>query len=163
MTSKTRRYVGVPQKKETPVAPPLGERAPDKAAGRTRKGHAVAGGRIAAAGVGIAAMLGLAANMQVAEGNAQAASTAKSSAQSVQRVVKGVHQGTKAAPGQVASAKVRRPIVLTPHAVVHTVSAPSSGGYSGGSYSSGGSGSAYSAPAAAAAPAAAPAASTGGS
>ena len=96
-------------------------------------------------------MLGLVANMEVADGKAQAVTPAKSPALSAQRAAKGVRQGTAVVPGKVAAAKVKRPIVLTPHAVVHTVSAPSSGG-SGGGY-------AYSAPA----PAAAPVASSGGS
>jgi len=125
--------------------------AAPKAAQPVRKRHSVAGGRITAAGVGIAAMMGLVANMEVANGNAKAVTPAKVSATSAQRAAKGVRQGTPAAPGEVAAAKVNHPIVLTPHAVVNTVSAPSSGG-SGGGY-------AYSAPA----PAAAPVASSGGS
>ena len=108
------------------------------------------------AGIGIAAMLGLVANMEVADGRTQSANPASSSALASQRTAKGVHQGAAAGPGKVAAAKVIRPIVLTPHAVVHTVSAPATGG-SGGSYS-GGSGYA-----AAPAPAAAPVASTSGS
>jgi len=128
----------------------LDEGARDKATPPVRRRHSVARGRIAAAGVGIAAMLGLVANMEVADGNAKAASPAKSPALSVQRAAKGVRQGTPAAPGEVAAAKVNHPIVLTPHAVVNTVSAPSSGGSGGGGY-------AYSAPAAA------PVASSGGS
>jgi hypothetical protein len=139
-----------------PLAAPL---AAPTAAQPARKRRSVVGGRIAAAGVGIAAMMGLVANMEVADGNAKAVTPAKASATSAQRAAKGVREGTTAAPGRVAAAKVRRPIVLTPHAVVNTVSAPSSGGSSGGSYSGGGSG--YSAPAPA--PAAAPVASSGGS
>ena len=93
-------------------ATPLGRRRPD------RRG-----------GIGIAAMMGLVANMEVADGHAKAVTPAKSSAVSAQRTAKGVAPGSRAAPGKVAAAKVKRPIVLTPHAVVHTVSAPSSGGY----------------------------------
>ena len=104
------------------------------------------------AGIGIAAMLGLVANMEVADGRTPSANPAPSSALVSQRTAKGVHQGAAAGPGQVAAAKVIRPIVLTPHAVVHTVSAPATGGYTGGS--------GY---AAAPAPAAAPVASTSGS
>ena len=131
-----------------PPATPLGALAAAPPPRRRRSG---AGGRIAAAAVGIAAMLGLVANMEVADGRAGAAKPAQSPALTSQRNAKGVRQGTGVAPGRVAATKVKRPIVLTPHAVVHTVSAPSSGG-SGGGY-------AYSAPA----PAAAPVASSGGS
>lgn len=113
------------------------------------------------AGVGIAALLGLVTNMEVTEGRVKSADPASSPALVSLRTAKGAHAGP--APGlvKVAAVKASRPIVLTPHAVVHTVGAPSSGG--GGS-SSGGGGY-YSAPAAAAAPApaAAPVASSGGS
>jgi hypothetical protein len=110
---------------------------------------------MAAAGVGIAAMAGLVANMQVTSGRTQGTNAALSLA-TPQNTVVIVHNGVK--PGSKA-AKANKPIILTAHAVVRTVSAPSSGG-SGGS-----GGSAYAAPAAAsaAAPAAAPVASTGGS
>jgi hypothetical protein len=147
MTDETPRPVGVPREKTTP----LGEGAPDPGARRARRRHPVAGGRIAAAGIGIAAMLGLVANMEVANSRTPAADPARSPALSSQRTAKDLRQGAAAAPGEVAAAKVRRPIVLTPHAVVHTVSAPATGGYSGGS--------GYAAPA----PAAAPVASTSGS
>ncbi len=95
-------------------------------------------------------MAGLVANMEITAGHAQ---TAKVSTASLvaQHAAKNPHQG--AVLGQLAVAKANKPIVLTPHAVVNTVSAPSSGG--GGSYSGA---SSYSAPAAAA-----PAASSGGS
>jgi hypothetical protein len=137
-------------------------RVPDTDGARTDEGasrpgarpaprkRSTAGGRIAATGVGIAAMLGLVANMEMADVHAKAATpTAPSAAKSAQRSVKGVRQAT-VAPGKLAAAKQNRPIVLTPHAVVHTVAAPSSGGGGGGGY-------AYSAPAAA------PVASSGGS
>jgi len=156
MTDETPRPVGVPQEKTTP----RDKGAPDPGARGTRRRHPVAGGRIAVAGIGIAAMLGLVANMEVADGRTQSANPAPSSALVSERTAKGVHQGAAAGPGKVAAAKVIRPIVLTPHAVVHTVGAPATGG-SGGSYS-GGSGYAA-APAPAAAPAAAPVASSGGS
>lgn len=147
MTDETRRPARVP---ETDHAH-SDEGAPRPGARPAPRRHSVAGGRIAAAGMGIAAMLGLVANMEIADGRAKAATPTPPSAQSSQRVAKGLRQGT-AAPGKVAAAKQSRPIVLTPHAVVHTVSAPSSSGGSGGGY-------AYSA----AAPAAAPVASSGGS
>lgn len=152
MIDETRRPVGAPPEKATPLAPSLGEAAPRPGAGRTRQRHSVAAGRVAAAGIGIAAMLGLVANMQVADGSAKSASPATSPALANQHTVKGVHHGTASAPGRIAAAKAKRPIVLTPHAVVHTVGATSSGGYSGGS--------GY---AAASAPAAAPVTSTSGS
>jgi hypothetical protein len=150
MTDEPRRH-GVDPRQEYTKYAAADKGARDKAAPPARRRHSFAGGRVAAAGVGIAAMLGLVANMEVADGNAKAASPAKSPAPAVQRAAKSVRQGTTGAPARVAAAKVKGPIVLTPHAVVHTVSAPSSGGYSGGS--------GYSAPAAAAAPVA----SSGGS
>lgn len=150
MTDETHRPVGAPKNKNDS----LDEGAARAGARPARRRHSVAGGRITAAGIGIAAMLGLVANMEVANGKTQAADPAASPALSTQRTAKGVRQGNAAAPGKVAAALVKRPIVLTPHAVVHAVSAPSSGG--GSSYS-GGSG--YAAPA----PAAAPVASSGGS
>jgi hypothetical protein len=110
------------------------------------------------AGIGIAAMLGLVANMEVADGRAKASDPAASAALATVRTAKGAHQRASAGPGLVALAGANKPIVLTPHAVVNAVSAPSSGG-SGGSYS-GGSG--YVAAAPAAAPAA-PVASSSGS
>ena len=77
MTDETRGSTGVPREKEVPLAPPLGDRAPGPATRPARRRHAVAGGRIAAAGVGIAAMLGLVANMEVTDGNAKSATPAK--------------------------------------------------------------------------------------
>ena len=150
---KYRKYTTLDEGVREKAAPAAASLAAPAAASSARRRPSAAGGRIAAAGIGIAAMLGLVANMEVADGNAKAASPAKSPAVSAQRTAKGAHHGTAPAPGKVAAAKVKRPIVLTPHAVVHTVSAPSSGGYSGGS----GGGYAYSAPAAA------PVASSGGS
>ena len=129
MTDETLQPAGVPQQK----TPPLDDKALGPGVRPTGRRHSVTGGRIAAAGIGIAAMLGLVANMEVANGRSQAADPAPSPALATQRTAKGVRQGSAAAPGEVAAAKVKRPIVLTPHAVVHTVSAPSSGGSSGGS------------------------------
>lgn len=117
----------------------------------TKRRHPAARARMAAAGVGVAAMAGLVANMQVTQGRTQAANGAPLAPP--QKMVVIVHKGVK--PGSQA-AKANKPIVLTAHAVVRTVSAPSSGG------SSGSSGPGYTA-APAAAPAAAPVASTGGS
>jgi len=149
---ETPRPLGVPQKKNAS----LDEGARKPGARPTPRRHSVAGGRIAVAGIGIVAMLGLVANMEVADGRTQSANPTPSSALAPQRTAKGAHQGAAPGLGKVAAAKASRPIVLTPHAVVHTVSAPATGG-SGGSYS-GGSGYA-----AAPAPAAAPVASSGGS
>lgn len=156
MTDETPRPVGVPQEKTTP----LDNGAPDPGARRTRRRHPVAGGRIAVAGIGIAAMIGLVANMEVADGRTQSANPTPPSGLVSQRTAKSAHQGAAVGPGKVAAAKASRPIVLTPHAVVHTVSAPASGGSGGGSGGSYSGGSGY---AAAPAPAAAPVASTSGS
>jgi hypothetical protein len=121
--------------------------APPRAA-RKRSANA---GRIAAAGIGIAAMAGLVANMEISAGNAQTGKAGASTVSLVtQPAARNPHQG--AVLVKLAEARAHKPIVLTPHAVVNTVSAQSSGG---GSYSAAGS---YSAPAAAA-----PVASSGGS
>ena len=72
-------------------------------------------GRIAAAGIGVAAMTGGIVTQHAAKNPHQAAIL-----------------------GNIAVAKANEPIVLAPHAVVNTVSASPSGGggsYSGGSYS----------------------------
>ena len=154
MTDETRpKPLGRTVEKVTPRdqgAPDTGARGTERRSG--------AGGKIAVAGFGIAALLGLVTNMEVTEGRAKAAEPASSPALASLPTAKGAHQGARTAPGVVALARVNKPIVLTPHAVVHTVGAPSSGG-SGGSYS-GGSGYAAAAPAA---PVAAPVASTSGS
>jgi hypothetical protein len=150
MTDMTPRPLGVPQEKHGETAA-VADGAPRPAPRPTSRSHSVAGGRIAAAGVGIVAMLGLVANMEVADGRTQSPTPTKSTSLVSQRAAKGVHHGAAAAPGKIAAARVKRPIVLTPHVVVHTVTAPSSGG-SGGGY-------AY----AASAPASAPVASTSGS
>ena len=133
--------------KRAAPAPPLVAPAPPRAS-RKRSGN---GGRIAAAGIGIAAMAGLVANMEVSAGRAQAATKVSTASLVAQRAAKNPHQG--AVLGKLALAKSNKPIVLTPHAVVNTVSAPAS---SGGSYS--GAASYSAAPAAAA-----PVASSGGS
>ena len=126
-------------------------RTTDKA--RTEKPrHPARRSRIAALGIGVAAMAGLVSNMEVTDGRAQAVGPAPSSA--------GIRENPTAVTG-TARARSRqtaapRPIVLTPRAVVRTVTIPAAGGSS----VSGGSTSA--APAPATAPAA-PAASTSGS
>ena len=123
-----------------------------------RRRSSVAGGRIAAAGIGIAAMLGLVANMQVSEGQTKAPAPAPTTPLATKGAPKGLRSGA-VSPGQVAMAKVNQPIVLTPHTVVHSVAGASSSSGSSGGYSGGYSAS-YSAPAAAPA---APVASTSGS
>ena len=134
-----------PDAKRAAQAPPLAAPAPTRAP-RKRSGN---GGRIAAAGIGIAAMAGLVANMEVSAGRAQAATKVSTASLVTQHAAKNPHQG--AVLGNLAVAAAKKPIVLTPHAVVNTVSAPaSSGGY-------------YSAASYSAAPAAAPVASSGGS
>jgi hypothetical protein len=125
-----------------------------------RRRHPAQKSRIAAMGIGVAAMAGLAGHMDVAGRHAAAkaatASTPAPLAPTLQDKAEAVRRHTVA--DQRLSA-VSMPIVLTPHAVVHTVAAPAApsyarsyGGYSGGTT--------Y---AAAPARAAAPAASTGGS
>jgi len=136
-----------PDAKRAAPAPPLAAPAAPRAP-RKRSGN---GGRIAAAGIGIAAMAGLVANMEVSAGRAQAATKVSSASLVTQLAARNPHQA--AVLGNQAVAAANKPIVLTPHAVVNTVSAPASSGgstYSGASYSA--------APAAAA-----PVASSGGS
>jgi hypothetical protein len=138
------------------AAPPLDAPASRPAGPPARQRRGVAGGRIAAAGIGIAAMVGLVTNMEVANGRTSAApakGTGPAPTLSGLHAGKSRHAGSSTRPWKTAQASARRPIVLTPHAVVHTVGGGSGGG-SGGSYASG----SYAAPAPAA-----PVASTGGS
>jgi hypothetical protein len=156
----------------TAVARPAGKPAAEPASGKAdgpagkpagQRTRGVRAGRVAAAGVGIAAMLGLVAQMQVA-GNAAAAAAAAAPtpakpagpapSTALLRWEQGVHQGPATDPQRYAAADARKPIVLTPHTIVNTVGGGSSGGYSGG-YSA--SAPSYSAPAAP------PVASSGGS
>ena len=128
-----------------------------------RPRHTARRSRIAAMGVGGAAMAGLVGNMEVAGSHAHTAATASPTPLPPMPGAKAeTAYRHKVATDRLAA--VNLPIVLTPHVVVHTVAAPaapsSSGSYaaSSGSYSGG---AVY----AAAAPvrAAAPVASTGGS
>jgi hypothetical protein len=161
MTDETRqpRPLGSPRK-ITSRGTSGGEGAPEPGARRPQRRPPGAGGRVAVAGLGIAAMLGLVANMEVADGRAKAADPASSPAVASQRTAKDMRHGLPAGFGQVALAKADKPIILTPHAVVHAVGASSSGG-SGNAYSGGSGYATSSAPAAA--PAAAPVASSSGS
>jgi hypothetical protein len=111
--------------------------------------HPARRSRIVAFGIGLATMAGLVGNMQVANGRAKAADPAPSSSDSAHRAAAAADR----AGAQSRSTVARRPIVLTPHAVVRSVATPASGG----SGSSGRSG--YAAPA----PAAVPIATTSGS
>lgn len=111
--------------------------------------HPARRSRIAAFGIGVVAMAGLVGNMQVANGRAKATDPAPPTTDPTHRVAAAADR----AGARSLSAVARRPIVLTPHAVVRSVAAPATGG----SGSSGGSG--YTAPA----PAAAPVATTSGS
>ena len=104
---------------------------------QTRKRHPARRSRIAAVGVGVAAMAGLVGNMEVA-GRAHVAATSSPSPTLPSFAREAARRHALAADRAVAVA-VRYPIVLTPHVVVHTVAAPaapsyvgSSGGYSGG-------------------------------
>jgi hypothetical protein len=123
-----------------------------------RPRHTARRSRIAAVGVGVAAMAGLVGNMEVAGSHAHTAATASPTPLPPLPGAKAETAYRHKVALERLSA-VNMPIVLTPHAVVHTVVTPaapsyagSSGGYSGGT--------AY---AAAPARAAAPVASTGGS
>lgn len=146
------------QRISTDAPAPALDQGPRQAAQPPRKRRGVAGGRIAAAGIGVAAMLGLAANMQVASSKAPAEpapDTGPAPTLGALRWEQNAFHGPATQPRRIADAGKVRPIVLTPHTVVHTVGGGSSGGSGGGSYASG----SYSAPAAAAAPVA----SSGGS
>jgi hypothetical protein len=145
------------QRTSTDAPAPALDQGPRQAAQPPRKRRGVAGGRIAAAGIGIAAMLGLVANMEVANGQTPAKPATDPGPLPSLNDLRG-ERNLVLAPvmrqRRIADAAKARPIVLTPHTVVHTVGGGSSGGGSSASYSSG-----YSAPAAAAAPVA----SSGGS
>lgn len=150
MTDETRPAVG-PAPGRAPARPERGTQAPGGAGKRPR--HAARGSRIAAAGVGVAAMVGLVSSMQVSSGQAQSPATVSpSTAWSARGTVATRY---RAAVSAAQTAALRRPIVLTPHAVVRTVNAPAAASYSSASAS------AYAA--AAPAPVAAPVASSGGS
>ncbi len=143
------------------AAPPLGARAGGADARPPQKRRGVAAGRIAAAGIGLAAMAGLVANMEVASGKAPsqpAADAGPRPALGAVRWEQSAFHGPATQPGRIADAGKVRPIVLTPHTVVHTVGGGPSGGSSASS--SAGPSAGYSAPAPAAA---APVASSGGS
>jgi hypothetical protein len=124
-----------------------------------KRSRGVTAGRVVAAGAGIAAMLGLVAQMQVAGGSTAGAEPAAPApagptpSTALLRWEQGVHQGPATDPQRYAAADARKPIVLTPHTVVNTV---------GGSSSAGSSGYSAAAPSYSA-PAAPPVASSGGS
>ena len=127
-----------------------------------RPRHTARRSRIAAVGVGVAAMAGLVGNMEVAGSHAHTAATATPAPLPPMPGAKAETAYRHKVALERLSA-VSMPIVLTPHAVVHTVvtpAAPSGGSYAGssGGYSGG---TAYAAAPARAA--AAPVASTGGS
>ncbi len=149
MTDVTRPPVG-PTPEEKPARTDEGTTAH---AGRgKRRRHPAARARIAAAGIGVGAMLGLASNMEVTYNRAHSANAKSLAPAASHRAILAANRGT--ATKATAAVKSSRPIVLTVHVVVRTVSAPSTGGYVG---------SGYAAPAPAAAPAAAPVATTSGS
>jgi hypothetical protein len=135
---------------------------------RAERRHPARRSRIAAVGVGLAAMAGLVSNMELA-GRSAAAAAVISPAEAARRHAEAYDRAVAAA--------LRPPIALTPHVIVHTVTvhvaAPvassgftyaAAGGYSSVGSSSSGGASWQSSSAVAAAPApAAPVASTGGS
>jgi hypothetical protein len=129
-----------------------GGRRVDSSGRRDRPRHPARRSRIVAVGIGVAAMAGLVSNMEVSGSRAQTKDPAGSGSGSSTRAEL---LSPRARSRVAATAPKRRAIVLTPHAVVHTVAAPASGG-SGGS-----GGYRYAAPAPA--PAAAPVATTSGS
>ena len=122
---------------------------------RRARRHPARGGRVAAAGIGVTAMLGLMSAMGAASPGAKTASPAPAPVAAPQHVVV-VHRASveKAGPDHAPSAG---PLALTARRVVHTVTG-AAGGSAVASMSSGPTVHAYSAP-----PAAAPAASTSGS
>jgi hypothetical protein len=107
--------------------------------------------RIAALGVGAAVMGGLVSQMEVQGATKNVTPAPPAPGKSSSAVKKAAARRALA-----LTATRMKPIVLTPHAVVHTVSAPAP---SGGYVSSGGSGYAAAAPAPAPAPVAATSAS----
>ena len=115
-----------------------------------RRRHPAARSRIAATGIGVAAMLGLVSTMEVNAGWTHG--TNKVAAPTTSQHDDAAAVRSAAARARLAAAAIPRPIVLTPRAVVHTVNVrgATSSGYSSG-------------PASAAAAPAAPVASTGGS
>jgi hypothetical protein len=148
-----------PRTSQDDVAPPLQKGSPRASAQPSRKRSGVAAGRIAAAGIGIAAMVGLVANMEVANSKTPAkpaSDTGPAPTLGALRWEQSTFLGPATQPGRIADAGKVRPIVLTPHTIVKTIGGGSSGGSSGG-YSGGYASSSYSAPAAA------PVATTSGS
>ena len=123
-----------------------------------RPRHTARRSRIAAVGVGVAAMAGLVGNMEVAGSLARTAATATPAPLPPMPGAKAETAYRHKVALERLSA-VSMPIVLTPHAVVHTVVTPAAPSYAGSSGGHSG-GTAY---AAAPARAAAPVASTGGS
>ncbi len=110
--------------------------------------------RVAAVGIGTAAMAGLVANMEVAGGQTPAAAAATSGP--APHTAELAYQRL----ATLQKAKAARPIVLTPHVIVHTVGGgPAPAVSSGSGYVSSG----YVAAPAPAPRAAAPVASSGGS
>ena len=142
-----------------------GGRPTGRAARRAGTRPAARRSRIAAVGIGVAAMVGLVSTMEVSGSHAQATAGASATAGPSLALDAAYHRAM--ALRRATAAALNRPIVLTPHTVVHAVGGSSSGG-SGGYVSSAGSGytttsSSSSASSAPAAPAAAPVASTSGS
>lgn len=131
---------------------PIDERATARVGRGKGRRHPAARARIAAAGIGVGAMVGLASQMDVTFSRAQPANATPLSTAASHRALVAANGRTAAKAS--ATVKASRPIVLIVHAVVRTVSAPSTSGYVG---------SGYSAPAVAPAPAAAPVATTSGS
>jgi hypothetical protein len=114
--------------------------APTARAGGGKRRHPAARARIAAAGIGVGAMVGLAANMDVTYARAHPANANPVSTTAAHRAALAARQG--AAAQAAAVAKANRPIVLAIHTVVTKVNAPAAtgGGYVGSSYTAPASG-----------------------
>jgi pilus assembly protein FimV len=135
---------------------PIDEKTTARAGRGKGRRHPAARARIAAAGIGVGAMVGLASHMDVTFSRAQTANATPLSTAASHRALVAANSGTAAKAS--AAVKASRPIVLTVHAVVSKVSAPSTSSYVGSGYSA-----PAAAPAAAPAPAAPPVATTSGS
>jgi len=160
MTDETSRLAGGTQGVDDCEAVGRGSddgRPPARAASPRPRRRALRG-RIAAVSVGVAAMLGLVAHMQVTDGRLRSADPAPSPSLAAQNSSKSAQAVAAAGYKRSAAAKARRPIVLTPRSVVHTVTVAGAGGSGGGT-----AGSGYSSAPAPAAAAPAPVVSSGGS
>ena len=94
---------------------------------QTPQRHPARRSRIAAMGIGVAAMAGLVGNMEVAGSKAHAATSTPSPMPPAPGAKAEMAYRHKVAQERLAA--VRMPIVLTPHTVVHSVAAPAAPAY----------------------------------